>query len=89
MSPEPSCVHKTNKNWLPWQHSLRDRKTYFGLIISSYSSTNPENSAQIGPVDFEIIGSTEIVKKEETAADHIGGRAAAVRFQPHHKTTCI
>jgi len=44
---------------------VRDRKTNFRLIIY------PENLAKIGPVDFEIIVLTEIVKtKQETATEH-------------------
>jgi len=42
---------------------LRNGKTYFGLIIYSHGSTDPENLADIGPVDFEIIGLTGIVQK--------------------------
>jgi len=49
-------VDKTNRNWLPWQRSLRDRKTNFRLITYGRNSTNPENLAKIGPVHFEIIG---------------------------------
>jgi len=51
-----SCTTcKTNKN-------LKDRKTNFRLIIYSRSFTNPEKLVKIGPVDFEIIGLTGIVK---------------------------
>jgi len=39
MSPELSSVDKTNKNWLPWQCLLRDRRTNFRLIIYSHNST--------------------------------------------------
>jgi len=55
-------VDKPNKNWLPWQHPLRDRKTHFGLTVYSHSSANPENLAKIGTVDFKIIGLTGITK---------------------------
>jgi len=63
---------------LPWQRSLKDRKTNFGSIIYSHSSTNPKNLAKFGKVDFEIIDETEIVKmtvKQETAGEHIARRA--------------
>jgi len=40
-----------------------DRKTNFRLVIDSHSSTNRENLAKIGPVDYEIIGVAEIIKK--------------------------
>jgi len=43
------------------------RKTNFRLIISSHSFTNRENLPKIekiGPVDFEIIGLTGIVKNK-------------------------
>jgi len=33
MSPELNSVHKTNKNWLPRQRPLRDRKTNFIVIV--------------------------------------------------------
>jgi len=46
-------VDKTRK-WLSWQRLLSGRK--------DCSTTNPENLATIGLVDFEIIGLTEIVK---------------------------
>ena len=49
MSPELNCVDKANKNWLLWQRPLKDQKTNFRLIIYSYSSTDPENLAKIGP----------------------------------------
>ena len=66
LSPEPSCVDKTNKDWLPWQRPLmRDRETSFRSIIYSHSSANPENLAKIGQVDFEIIGLTEIVTNKK------------------------
>jgi len=48
------------QNSLPWQRPFRDRKIYFRRII--YSSTNPENLAKTGLVDFEITGLTKIVK---------------------------
>jgi len=43
MSLQLSCVHKANKNWLPWQRPSRDRKTVFGLIVYSIRSTSPED----------------------------------------------
>jgi len=36
---------------------------YFGLIISSHSSTNHANLAKIGLADVKIIGLKEIAKK--------------------------
>jgi len=56
--------HKINKNRLPQQRPLSGRKTNFRLIIYSHSSANPENLAKTGPVDFEIIGPTRIVKRK-------------------------
>jgi len=41
---------------------MRDQKTNFRLIIYSQTSTNTENLAKIGWVEFEIIGLTKIVK---------------------------
>jgi len=58
-----SSVDETSKNWLPWQRPSRDQKTIFRLIIYSHSSTNPENLAKIGRVDFQITGPTGIVKE--------------------------
>ena len=55
-------MDKKNKNWLPWQRPFRDRKPNFRRTIYSHSSTNPENSAIIGQVDFEIISLTGIAK---------------------------
>jgi len=58
-----SCADKADRDWLPWQRPVMDRKTNFTLIIIAIvRSTNPGNLAQIGPVDVEIIGLTEIVK---------------------------
>jgi len=36
----------------------------FRSIVYSHSSSNPENLAKIGPVDFEIFGLTKIVWKK-------------------------
>jgi len=76
-APPAACVQrhqciKTDKMWLPWQRPLMDRKIYFRLIIYSRSSTDPENLATIGPVDFEIIGLMGITKKvnKKTKAEH-------------------
>jgi len=67
-----SCTTcKTNKIWLPRQRLLKDRKTNFRLIIYSRSFTNPEKLVKIGPVDFEIIGLTGIVKIKKTKAEHM------------------
>jgi len=64
MSPETTFVDKANKNWLPQQRPMTDRKTNFRLTIYSHSSTNPEILAKIGPLRFEIIGLTGIVNNE-------------------------
>jgi len=48
------------QNSLPWQRPFRDRKIYFRRII--HGSTNPQNLAKTGLVDFEITGLTKIVK---------------------------
>jgi len=71
MLPYLSCVDKNNKSWL--QRPLTDRKTTVRLIVYSLSSTNPDNVTKIGPVDFEIIGLTEVVtNKDETEAERTG-----------------
>ena len=49
---------------------LRDRKTNFSSFIYSHSSTNTANLVTISPVDVQIIGLREIVKKE-AATEHI------------------
>jgi len=49
------------------QRPFRNRETNFCSIIYSVSSTDPENSAKIGPVDFEVC--QESLKKE-TEAKH-------------------
>ena len=60
MSPELSSMDKANRNWLPQQHPLSERKkTNFRLIIYSRNSTNPANLAKIVPVDVEIISWSE------------------------------
>jgi len=46
---------KTNKNLLPRQHPLRNKKTNFRSFIYSRSSTNPANLVKAGPVDVDII----------------------------------
>jgi len=46
------------------QHSRNNRPNYSTATRSLHArSTNPENLATIGPVDFEVIGPTGIVKK--------------------------
>jgi len=47
-------VDKTNKNWLPLHLHLRIEKTVY----------NPEYVAKIGPVDFETVDLTAIVKNK-------------------------
>jgi len=37
-------------------------QNHFRSFIYGQSSTNPANLVKIGPVDFEIIGATEITK---------------------------
>jgi len=64
MSPERSSVDKANKNWLPWQRHLRDRKKNFRLIVYSHISTNPEKLAKLDLVDLDIIGLMEILKNK-------------------------
>jgi len=51
------------QNWLPRQRLSTDRKTNSRSFIYSHSSTNPAHLVKIGPLDVEIIGQTEIVKK--------------------------
>jgi len=46
------------------QRPLWDRKTNFRLNINSHSSTNPENLAKGGPVDFLDNWSAGIVKNK-------------------------
>ena len=46
------------------QRPLRDRKTNFRLIICSHSSTDHENLANIGLVDFGLTGIVKINKYE-------------------------
>jgi len=68
MSPElnSDCVDKANKNWLPRQRPLKDRKTNFRLIMYSHISINPEICRSvIGLYDFEITDPTKVVKNEE------------------------
>jgi len=55
---------KTDKNWLPRQRPLRDRKADCRAFIYSHSSTNPANLVKIGPADVETIGLREIVKNK-------------------------
>jgi len=57
-------------NWLTWlnKRRLRNRKTNFRLIICCHSSTDTENLAKIGPVDFEIIGRKGIVKMTNSSS---------------------
>jgi len=47
-----TCVRNTLLNWDEWVE----------LIPWDLPSTNPENLPKIGPVDFEIIAPTGIVK---------------------------
>jgi len=60
-----SSVDNTDKNWLSWQRPLSDRKTNFRLVIHMHSSISLQNLAKIGPVHFEIIGLTGIVKNKK------------------------
>jgi len=45
------------------QRPFRNRETNFCSIIYSVSSTDPENSAKIGPIDFEVC--QESLKKKQ------------------------
>jgi len=72
MSPELSSVDKTNKNWLPRQRTLRIENTAIVLPTT-------KKLAKIGPLDFEMVGLTGVVKQQETAAEHIACRTAAGR----------
>jgi len=66
---ELSSVNKATKigclGNVPWGI----KKTSFTVIIYKHSSSNPANLVKISPVDSEITGLTEIVKKE-TKAEH-------------------
>jgi len=50
------------QNWLPRQRPVTARKNNFKSFIYGQSSTNPANFVNIGPVDVEIIGLTEVTK---------------------------
>jgi len=76
MSPELSSPWIQPKNWLPRQHSSKNRKTNFRLIIYGRSSTNPANLAKIGQVDVEIIGLKEILKMDK---QNVGQSSTLVR----------
>ena len=53
---------RTTKKLVVMATSLEGSKTNLRRIIYSRRSANSENMAKIGPVDFEIIGVTGIVK---------------------------
>jgi len=55
MSLKLIFLDKTNKNRLSRRRPLKDRKTNFRSIVYSHSSTDPENVANINPVDFVMI----------------------------------
>jgi len=57
-------VNKSKKLVVMATSPEKAKKNNFRLIIYSRSSTNPENLATVGPVDFEIIGLIEIVKNK-------------------------
>jgi len=53
---------RTTKKLVVMATSLEGSKNNLKRIIYSRRSANSENMAKIGPVDFEIIGVTGIVK---------------------------
>jgi len=55
-----------NENWLPWQRplGLKIRKSRFRSFIYSIAEPNGENRVNIRTAEVEIIGLTEIAKKE-------------------------
>jgi len=53
-----------NESWLPWQRPLKIRKSRFRCSSTATAEPNGENRVKIHPVKVEIIGLTEIVKKE-------------------------
>ena len=62
-----SSVDKNNKKRLPWLRRLRNRKTNFISIIHSLNFAKfyqPWKLAEIGHVNFVIIGLTGIVKNK-------------------------
>jgi len=60
-----SSVDKNLQKLVAMATSLEVRKTNFRLIICISISTSPTNLAKIGPVDFEIICLTKIVKNKK------------------------
>jgi len=76
------------------QRPLKNRKTNFSSFIYRQSSTNPANVVQIGLIEVEIIGLTEITKNankiKQTRAKYIGlahlrGREG---FDCRHRPRC-
>jgi len=63
MPPELNCVDKANKKLVATAMSLEGSKSSDRSSIYSRNSTKPENLAKMGPVDFEITGLRETVKK--------------------------
>ena len=67
------------------------------MISYSCISTNPEMLAEIGPVDIEIIGLTEIVKKKQkqnirppsTAASRRANNRNGIKHIVYVSKTCI
>jgi len=60
-----SSVDKNLQKLVAMATSLEVRKTNFRLIICISISTSHTNLAKIGPVDFEIICLTKIVKNKK------------------------
>ena len=56
----------SNKNWLPQQRPLRDRKTNIKPYTCSHSYIDPANWVKISLVDIETIDLTEMVKNNYT-----------------------
>ena len=64
MSPKLGSVDKTKQKLVAMTASLGGSKNKFHIDHLEHSSNNPANLANIGQVDFEIIGVKEIVKNK-------------------------
>jgi len=64
---EKNKIATKNENWLPWQRplGLKIRKSRFRSFIYSIAEPNGENRVNIRRAEVEIIGLTEIAKKEK------------------------
>ena len=56
-------LRRKNESWLPWQRPLKIRKSRFRSFTTAIAEPNGKNRVKIRPVEVEIIGLTEIVKK--------------------------